>query len=143
MNMTNKQEVWKDVPSFPDVMASNWGRVWLKPMPNTKTMPSYGVEEKKATGRPGAPKRRIKSFKRLKRTLKVHQLVCEAFHGTKPFDSAIVIHIDENPSNNRPENLKWGTQKENLNMPKAKQCFASRTGDKSPRRIHRANGGAY
>lgn len=45
---------------------------------------------------------------------KVHQLVCEAFHGSKPFESAVVIHIDEDAHNNRPENLLWGTQKENL-----------------------------
>lgn len=51
---------------------------------------------------------------------KVHQLVCEAFHGPKPFPDAVVIHLDENALNNRPENLKWGTQKENLNMPKIK-----------------------
>lgn len=46
---------------------------------------------------------------------KVHQLVCEAFHGPRPFDEAVVIHIDEDGLNNRPENLRWGTQKENLN----------------------------
>lgn len=49
--------------------------------------------------------------------MKMHQLVCEAFHGPKPFPKAVVIHIDENGLNNRPENLKWGTQKENLNAP--------------------------
>jgi hypothetical protein len=50
--------------------------------------------------------------------LKIHQLVCEAFHGPKPFEKAVVIHIDEDGLNNRAENLKWGTQKENLNAPK-------------------------
>ena len=45
---------------------------------------------------------------------KVHQLVCEAFHGPKPFPDAVVIHRDEDAHNNRPENLLWGTQKENL-----------------------------
>ncbi len=49
--------------------------------------------------------------------MKVHQLVCEAFHGVKPFDRAVVIHRDENALNNKPANLKWGTQKENLNAP--------------------------
>ena len=49
--------------------------------------------------------------------MKVHQLVCEAFHGQKPFERAVVIHKDEDALNNRPGNLKWGTQKENLNAP--------------------------
>ncbi|WP_413716185.1 HNH endonuclease signature motif containing protein [Sphingobium sp. B1D7B] len=52
--------------------------------------------------------------------IKIHQAVCEAFHGPKPFPRAVVIHLDEDAHNNRPENLKWGTQKENLNMPKFK-----------------------
>lgn len=48
---------------------------------------------------------------------KVHQLVCEAFNGPKPFDGAVVMHVDENAANNRADNLQWGTQKENLNAP--------------------------
>lgn len=50
------------------------------------------------------------------KSYKVAQLVCEAFNGPRP-DGMVCIHIDENPANNRSSNLKWGTQKENLNMP--------------------------
>jgi len=49
--------------------------------------------------------------------MKIHRLVCEAFHGPPPFARAVVIHLDEDALNNRADNLKWGTQKENLNMP--------------------------
>jgi len=55
---------------------------------------------------------------------KVHQLVCEAFHGPKPFEKAVVIHIDEDAHNNRPENLMWGTQKENLTTYKTRKDTA-------------------
>ena len=64
--------------------------------------------------------------------MKVHQLVCDAFHGPKPFDGAVVIHINEDGLDNRAENLKWGTQKENLNMPKFLEYCRSRTGSNSP-----------
>jgi len=64
--------------------------------------------------------------------MKVHRLVCEAFHGPAPFERAVVIHIDENALNNRPENLRWGTQKENLNMPNFIEYCKSRTGENSP-----------
>ncbi len=64
--------------------------------------------------------------------LKVHQLVCEAFHGPKPFDKAVVINLDENGLNNIPENLKWGTQRENLNSPGFKEYCKSRIGENSP-----------
>src|SRR5690349_6456701 len=38
-----------------------------------------------------------------------HLLVCEAFHGPKPFPEAQVRHLDGNPANNNARNLKWGT----------------------------------
>lgn len=41
----------------------------------------------------------------------VHRLVAAAFHG--PSDLPIVRHIDGDPSNNRPENLSWGSHREN------------------------------
>ena len=49
-----------------------------------------------------------------KKTLYVHSLICEAFHGKRP-DYAQVRHMDGNPSNNAPWNLKWGTAQENWN----------------------------
>ncbi len=43
----------------------------------------------------------------------VHRLVCEAFHGPCPQDKSHCAHWDGNPSNNRAENLRWATVKEN------------------------------
>jgi hypothetical protein len=63
---------------------------------------------------------------------KVHRLICEAFYGPPPFDGAVVIHGDENALNNNADNLRWGTQRENLNMPGFKAYCRSRVGDKSP-----------
>lgn len=63
---------------------------------------------------------------------KVHQLICEAFHGPKPFEGAVVMHKDDNPLNNHKDNLKWGTQKENLNTEKFIAYCKSRTGNNSP-----------
>lgn len=65
--------------------------------------------------------------------IKVHQAVCEAFHGPKQ-PGQVVLHIDEDATNNRPENLRWGTQKENLNMPAFIAYCKARTGDDSPYR---------
>lgn len=65
--------------------------------------------------------------------VKIHRMVCEAFHGLAPFEKAVVIHIDENALNNRADNLKWGTQKENLNAPGFKEYCRNRMGAESPR----------
>lgn len=117
-------EHWKPVPSLPGVMASSEGRLLLPPrhgaLPNGgyrvyAPEPVEGVIAKAATD---ASHEYCSYFARHFGNIKVHRAVCEAFHGPAPFAGAVVIHLDENALNNRPENLKWGTQKENLNMPK-------------------------
>lgn len=141
-----ENEEWRVVPSAPEISASTLGRVLVAPaqakMPNGairwyNPKPTYGYEEKCASGRSGVGKRKILRVSRMKKTFKIARLVCEAFHGPPTFVGAIVLHLDENPSNNRPENLRWGTRKENQNFPKAKEAFRARVGEKSPWAIHR------
>lgn len=48
-------------------------------------------------------------FKRVR----VHRLVCAAFHGAPPTPDHHACHIDHCRSNNRADNLKWGTRAEN------------------------------
>jgi hypothetical protein len=55
------------------------------------------------------------------KTHRIAVLVCEAFNGTKPFPEAVAMHHDEDSRNNRPTNLEWGTQKQNMNFPGFKQ----------------------
>jgi len=64
--------------------------------------------------------------------IKVHQVVCEAFHGPRPSDKHVVSHLNEDATDNRPENLCWATQKDNLNMPKFIEYCKSRVGENSP-----------
>lgn len=65
------------------------------------------------------------------KTLKVHRLVCEAFNGP-PDDGQVCMHLNEDSSDNRPENLAWGTQKQNLNAPGFIAYCKTRTGDQHP-----------
>lgn len=46
-------------------------------------------------------------------TRKIHQLVCEAFIGPSP-DGQMPLHGDGNPTNNRLDNLRYGTGRENV-----------------------------
>lgn len=137
-------EFWKPVPSEPGVLASSLGRVLQQP--GYAPLPNGGYRLYTPAPRVGQVSRAHKAAAHVylhimvkrpgpgprQQPRKVHQLVCEAFHGPKPFDAAVVIHIDENALNNRPENLRWGTQKENLNMPKFKEYLRDRTGENSP-----------
>lgn len=66
------------------------------------------------------------------KTYKVAQLVCEAFNGEKADNSQVCMHLDENAANNRADNLRWGTQKENLNAPAFREYCKQRTGADNP-----------
>lgn len=117
---TGNGEVWREIPSLPTILASSEGRIMVKPyrgkMPHGGDRsyggePRFGVWNKQ-------DERFIIVYKG--KSYKVHQLVCEAFHGARPLINgkpAVCMHLDENTANNRADNLAWGTQKQNLNAP--------------------------
>lgn len=128
--MNTIHEEWRVSPSLPEYEVSSLGRV--RRIPYRAPMPrgGYRIYGGKAHYGQEADGRMVFVFRG--KTYKVHQLVCEEFNGPKPFPSAVVMHLDENFRNNRPDNLRWGTQKENLNMPKIKRYHRSRTGESNP-----------
>lgn len=133
------EEVWKPVPSKPGVMVSSLGRVKLPE--REAEMPYGGIRVYKTKPTFGTKTRSSKTARhvylgissRVLGNMKVHRLVCEAFHGPKPFEGAVVIHIDEDALNNRPENLKWGSMRENMNGENFLAYCKARTGENSPR----------
>ena len=125
-------EVWRKIPSLPEYLASSEGRIMRAPfisgMPKGGKrhyggQPHFGVWNKQDG-------RFILIFQG--KTYKVHRLVCDAFHGPAPDDKPVCMHLDENSANNRPDNLDWGTQKENMNAPAVKEYHRARTGDHNP-----------
>jgi hypothetical protein len=125
-------EVWRVIPSMPTHMASSHGRVKVIPykgkMPNGSYRQYGGVP---VTGCLRGENRYSLVYKN--KNYKVHRLVCEAFNGQPSPDKNVCMHLDENSRNNRPENLAWGTQKENLNAPGFIAYCKSRTGENNPR----------
>lgn len=123
-------ESWAPIPSQPDLLASSLGRIMVDP--RIAQMPNGG--ERVYGGAPTFGQWDGKRFiypRRGHKTLKVHRLVCEAFNGQRT-EGQVCMHLDEDSRNNKPENLAWGTQKENLNAPGFIAYCKSRTGDNSP-----------
>ena len=131
-------EEWREIPSRPTHVASSWGRVMVKPY--ASRTPTGGDRSYGGVPRYGScvesDKRPLVVYKG--KTYRVSRLVCEAFHGPPPFPRAVAMHLDDDTTNNRPENLRWGTQKENLNAPGFIARCRARAGDRNPYAIGKA-----
>lgn len=106
-------EVWKEIPGYGGVyQASSLGRI--------RSLPRLSVNGKSLQGRILRQSDRPRDYRSVNlypdgrhETRLVHQLVCAAFHGARPDELPHTRHLDGNPSNNVPENLRWGTGREN------------------------------
>lgn len=94
-------ESWVEVSSAPGYWVSDEGRVRGK----------HGKIRKLAPGSYGYLRCEIQVDGRAK-WLTVHIEVCKAFHGDRPA-GLLIRHLDGDKNNNRKDNLKYGTQKEN------------------------------
>jgi len=106
----------KPVPGYPDLLVSECGEVF-----------TTRYRGRLPKGRPAkAVQRRLRThpdrdgYLRVYLTLDgrivergVHNLVCRAYHGEPPSPSHEAQHKDGSRTNNVPDNLKWGVQKEN------------------------------
>ena len=108
------KEIWKDVKGYEGrYKVSNLGRI-------------KSIEGKRKDGsrRPGKilkPSKIDGKYQRVHRTgddgyctKSVHRLVAEAFVEKTDKSYDIVNHIDNNPANNRADNLEWTTYKGNM-----------------------------
>lgn len=91
---------WREVPSLPGYYASPDGRVRSK----HKILAAYVYRTGHLIVAP--------SVNGKQKPVTVHRMVCEAFHGPCP-QGMECRHLDGDPSNNRSENLAWGTRLEN------------------------------
>ncbi len=125
-------ENWKKVKNLPFEVSSE-GRI--RTIPHTKPMPNGGVRTYGGKAWRGAWDKKEGRYiiQRAGKTYKVARLVCETWNGKPPEDKPYCLHMDEDATNNRPYNLKWGTQKENLNAPGFIRYCQSRTGSDNPR----------
>lgn len=96
----------RQVPSLPGYFAAADGTVWSMRSGAMRCLAESLDHDGYPTVRVFVPGRR-----RPKRR-KVPRIIAEAFHGPRPADLQI-RHLDGDPENNRPTNLKYGTALEN------------------------------
>ena len=108
----NENKTWHPIPFAPDYFVSDTGVVAsIKPMrnfakpPNTPrsltTQPDKDGYLKVVLRIDGVPK-----------TMRVCRIVCWTFHGPPP-KGQMVRHLDGSKNNDTPDNLAWGTPKDN------------------------------
>lgn len=102
-------ETWLPAPGFPEYEVSSFGRIRRT---ISRTCSKAGAIIEGHVTRHGYRTHNA-SVQGRRKTLKFHRLVCEAFHGPAPSPLHHVAHGDGDRLNNRSENLRWATCKEN------------------------------
>jgi len=95
---------WRDVPGHPGYRVSSCGEVVSLKRGNRVLRPSVdgGGYRQASLWNDGVGS-----------TVKVHRLVLSAFVGPRP-SGCVTRHLNGDKTDNRIENLRWGTQKENV-----------------------------
>lgn len=115
-----KEELWKCIPGIEGYIVSNTGKVMSLPVLGSKI-----TGKTKTNGKAGkllSPRKQYQGYWQVGLSVDnkhkfeyVHRLVAKAFIKSRR-GCDIVMHKDDNPSNNCVTNLKWGTHYENSQM---------------------------
>lgn len=100
--------MWKDVPEFPGYQANSLGdvRSFRKSITNPKTLKQTPVGEEGHL--------RVFLYRdKVRYPLLVHRVIAKTFI-PNPNEYPVVRHKDDDPTNNRVDNLMWGTQRDNI-----------------------------
>jgi len=129
--ISKTKEEWKSITEYPQYMVSNLGNVMVLPKPAKS---EHGRVNGETNGRPGfilSPRPTFHGHMQVcitneageRKMEYVHRLVATTFLKNKK-GLNVICHIDDNPANNVVTNLKWGTQKINMNMVKNRKPAA-------------------
>lgn len=130
-----EKEIWKCIPGYSKYIASNLGRIMKLPqlVVNPTSMVSGKTDGKcglvlspRPLPRTGHMQVNILNDDGKPTMEYVHRLVALAFIKKRP-GKEIILHKDDNPSNNNVDNLMWGTQYINMQMIKFRNTATQRS----------------
>lgn len=131
-----EQEIWKDIKGYDgQYQVSNLGNV--RCLGKTYKNNGTDVEKKmfycsKIKHPEGYTHVKIKSIEKGWQNVRIHRLVAEAFI-PNPDNKPFIDHINTIRDDNRVENLRWVTRKENANNPLTiEHVRNATTGEKNP-----------
>lgn len=113
---SDKDEIWLEIPNFPNYYISNYGRLrTLTPRNRNSKAPEYPRYLKTRIGRGGYLTVALRSLpnKRISKTLYIHSLVLTTFFGPRPVGYHC-CHKDGIKTNNHISNLRWDTPSGNV-----------------------------
>ena len=124
------QEVWKCIPGIEGYIVSNTGKVMSLPKLGDKLTGKTRTNGK--TGKILSPRQQFQGYWQVhllingkSKFMYLHRLVALAFLKSRR-GCELVLHKDDNPSNNHVSNLKWGTHYQNSNMIKNRNSAKTR-----------------
>ena len=107
---------WRDAEDFDfggeywtDVVDNNRGGTTVVFKVSNFGRFQYGNQKRKTFGRKKPEAYRLCY---LGKDYGVHELICQVFEGPKPSSSHTVDHLNRDPFDNRPENLRWATKQQ-------------------------------
>lgn len=104
-------EDWQDIPSFPNYQASSLGRIRSLDWVDAAGKTQKSIVLKQYRDKSGRMQVHLTRDGRA-HTKFSHRLILEAFSGPgEPGD--LCLHWDDDPSNNKPSNLRWGSRLQN------------------------------
>jgi len=101
---------WRRIPGCERYEASEHGQI-RRASTGNGSQPGHVLRTK--TGKHGHLFVTIGPEGQRLRPMSVHRAVCLAFHGLPPSPDHIVLHGNDVPHDNRKDNLRWGTHREN------------------------------
>jgi hypothetical protein len=131
------KEIWKPIPGYPWYEVSNLGRI--KSLSRPSTYIKNGVEitriykekilQAKDNGQGYVPVTLTHEIKPNKQAL-VHRIVARVFLGKPPKNKRHVMHLDDVRHNNAATNLRWGSNKDNVDdkVAKCRQALGETNG---------------